>query len=337
MDERKRQVLRTIVTLYTSDGEPIGSQLLSEHLGLAVSTATLRNEMAALTRLGLLEQPHTSAGRVPSGAGYRYYIDHLMGTVPLTAAERAAIDKRFDAFDYDPPRLVQAAARSLSEHSGLMVAATTPRADDMRIVHFQLTQVGRNTAAVLAVTSAGGVVTRVARAGGTLSPQAVRGAEEVINRALGFLTPADITPAVAGDLVAALGGRAGLLAPLADAALQLLTEAGSAVTAVEGIAHLLRYPVTAQNLGHLLEFGNDHARLARSVIPQADRLTVTLGGEDTADLPAGVAVMARSYVAGGGRRGGIAIIGPDRMPYGRLAPVLEYYALLLGQAATSGK
>ena len=83
MDERKRKVLRAVVALYGLDGEPVGSGLLAEHFGRAVSSATLRNEMAALTKLGLLEQPHTSAGRVPSAKGYRYYIDKAdAGHVP---------------------------------------------------------------------------------------------------------------------------------------------------------------------------------------------------------------------------------------------------------------
>src|SRR5699024_8125631 len=78
MDERKQRVLRAIVSLYSVEGEPVGSSVLANYFDMAVSSATLRNEMAALTRLGLLEQPHTSAGRVPSAKGYRYYIDHLL-------------------------------------------------------------------------------------------------------------------------------------------------------------------------------------------------------------------------------------------------------------------
>ncbi len=337
MDQRKQQVLQAIVKLYTSDGEPIGSHLLSEYMDLAVSTATLRNEMAALTRLGLLEQPHTSAGRVPSGAGYRYYIDHLMGAAPLDARQRAEVDERFAAFDYDPPKLVQSAARALSEQTGLMVAATTPRAEDIRIAHFQITQVGQHTAAVLAVTSAGGVLTRVARTGEELSAQDVRLAQTLINRALAFLTPADLSPALLQGLQLAFDGRSGCLMPVARAAYLLVQEAGNAVTAVEGIAHLLRYPETAACLGSLLEFGSDQARLARGIIPADDKLAVTLGGDDDASLPEGVAVMAHRYMAGNGLRGGIAIIGPERMPYGRLSPLLEYYALRLGQAMTTGR
>ncbi len=337
MDERKQQVLRAIVTLYTTDGEPIGSHLLSEHMDLAVSTATLRNEMAALTRLGLLEQPHTSAGRVPSGAGYRYYIDHLMNAGTLSARQKAEIDARFAAFDYDPPRLVAQAAQALSEQTGLMVAATTPRAEDIRIAHFQITQVGRWSAAVLAVTSAGGVLTRVARTSADLTEEDIRTANVLLNRALAFLTPADASPAILQGLQMAFGERAEALMPVARAAFLLVQEAGNAVTAVEGIANLLQFPETAASLAQLLEFSSNHKRLARSIIPGGDRLAVTLGSDEGSDLPAGVAVMARRYMAGNGMRGGIAIIGPDRMPYGTLSPILEYYTLRLGEAMSGNR
>ncbi len=336
MDQRKQQVLQAIVALYTNDGEPIGSQLLSEYMNLAVSTATLRNEMAALTKLGLLEQPHTSAGRIPSGAGYRYYIDHLMDSSSLMPAQARRIEAEFESFDYDPPKLVQQAAHALAKYTGLMVAATTPRSEDIRIVHFQITQVGRSAAAVLAVTSAGGVLTRVAHTPGQLTEEQLRMASPLINRALAFLTTADLNPVILKGLELAFGEEASLLMPLAKAAVTLLLEAGKAVTAVEGIQNLLRYPETEGHLRELLDLGSDPARLARWVVPTTDRLTVSMGGiqsiGEEIDLPDGLSVISKGYLAGGGQRGGIALIGPVRIPYRELAPVLEYYASLLGRA-----
>ena len=91
MDARKQRILEAIVALYASDGEPVGSGLLASYFDMALSSATLRNEMAALTKLGLLEQPHTSAGRVPSAQGYRYYLDHLIeapGSIRLPEEDR---------------------------------------------------------------------------------------------------------------------------------------------------------------------------------------------------------------------------------------------------------
>ena len=182
MDPRKQRVLQAIVALYAMEGEPVGSGLLSNYLDLSVSSATLRNEMAALTKLGLLEQPHTSAGRVPSTKGYRYYLDNLLDAdEQLPVAERQAIDDIFDDLDYEPEHLAQGAARALSRHTGFTVAVTTPRADDLCIAHFEVVQVGRYSAAVLGVTSAGGVCTRVARVAEGLTRQQAANVAAVLN------------------------------------------------------------------------------------------------------------------------------------------------------------
>ena len=139
VDDRKRRVLEAIVALYGMDGEPVGSSLLSEYLDMAVSSATLRNEMAALTKLGLLAQPHTSAGRVPSPQGYRYYVDHLLQDIPaLDPESRRTVDSLFYNMDIEPEKLAQSAARALADLTGVAAAATTPRADDLCIAHFEV-------------------------------------------------------------------------------------------------------------------------------------------------------------------------------------------------------
>ena len=131
MDERKQRVLRAIVSLYSVEGEPVGSSVLANYFDMAVSSATLRNEMAALTRLGLLEQPHTSAGRVPSAKGYRYYIDHLLDdSQPLDRVARARVDSVFASLDHEPDRLAQGAVKALAQMSGYTAAVSTPCADD---------------------------------------------------------------------------------------------------------------------------------------------------------------------------------------------------------------
>ena len=101
MDARKQRVLQAIVALYGLEGEPVGSSVLANYFDMAVSSATLRNEMAALTKLGLLEQPHTSAGRVPSAKGYRYYLDNLLtDDQPLDRVSRARVDAVVASLDH---------------------------------------------------------------------------------------------------------------------------------------------------------------------------------------------------------------------------------------------
>ena len=131
MDARKQRVLQAIVALYGLEGEPVGSSVLANYFDMAVSSATLRNEMAALTKLGLLEQPHTSAGRVPSAKGYRYYLDHLLtDDQPLDRVTRARVDAVFASLDHEPEKLAQGAAKALAAISGCTAAVSTPCAED---------------------------------------------------------------------------------------------------------------------------------------------------------------------------------------------------------------
>ena len=208
MDARKQRILEAIVALYANDGEPVGSGLLANYFDMALSSATLRNEMAALTKLGLLEQPHTSAGRVPSAQGYRYYLDHLIdapksGTLP--EKDRRRIDDLFAAMDAEPEKLVPAATRCLADMTGCAAAATTPQAPDLCIAHFEVVQVGRYSAAVLAVTSAGGVRTRVARVDTGLTRDDAANLAQLLNRGLTFVAPQDLSPMLMASMVLACG------------------------------------------------------------------------------------------------------------------------------------
>ena len=171
MDARKQRVLQAIVALYGLEGEPVGSSVLANYFDMAVSSATLRNEMAALTKLGLLEQPHTSAGRVPSAKGYRYYLDNLLtDDQPLDRVTRARVDAVFASLDHEPEKLAQGAARALAAISGCTAAVSTPCAEDLCIAHYEVVQVGRSAAAVLAVTTAGYVRTRCGAGCAAASP-----------------------------------------------------------------------------------------------------------------------------------------------------------------------
>ena len=195
MDERKRRVLSAIVSLYAADGEPVGSNLLRQYFDMAVSSATLRNEMAALTKLGLLEQPHTSAGRVPSMAGYRYYIENLMGQggqrPQLTDREKQRIDDAFENFDYEPERLAKSAAKELAKLTGFTAVSTTPKSEDVKVAYYSILQVGRCSAAVLSVSSVGGVATRVAVTKQPIDPAQLAQLAKLINRSLCFVAKDD--------------------------------------------------------------------------------------------------------------------------------------------------
>lgn len=334
MDARKQRILEAIVALYATGGEPVGSGVLANYFDMAVSSATLRNEMAALTKLGLLEQPHTSAGRVPSSKGYRYYLDHLLETpvtTALTEYDRANIDRLFVNMDVEPEKLAQSAARALADYTGCAAAATTPRADDLCIAHFEVVQVGRYAAAVLAVTSAGGVRTRVAHINTGLTRTDAEQMAQLLNRSMTFVVPDDLTPSLTASLVLAAGSR---LAPVILAAEALVRTRPQVF--LEGAQYLAKMPDVRVNLGTLLETFSDNDQACALIEPEGGKITATLGDDLDPAMP-NTCIVSKRYLAGGGLCGTVAVIGSNRMEFQRLIPILNYFAIKLGQCMSGRK
>lgn len=337
IDDRKQRVLRAIVMLYGNAGEPVGSGLLAEYFDRAVSSATLRNEMAALTKLGLLEQPHTSAGRVPSPKGYRFYLDHLLElSTGLSLREKAEIDTLFDELDYDPEHLAGGAARALADFTGYTVLTTTPGSEEACMAHYEVIQVGLSTAAVLAVTNAGSVRTRTAKLDFALRAEDVARLKKALNTYLTFRNAADVSETLLREAAAELGTDGALAYPVFSAALTLLRECGRPRVFLEGQQYLLDRNVPAGSFRAFMALYSD-ADAARACLTPCSSRTAIVLGEDIPDYPMPeLCLMSKQYVAGGGRTGVISIVGPTRMPYRELVPRLEYFALRLGECM-SGK
>lgn len=331
IDDRKQRILMAIVSLYSSDAEPVGSSLLSQYLDLSVSSATLRNEMATLTKLGLLDQPHTSAGRVPTAKGYRYYIDSLLQVPPsLTSETKTKIDRIFSKLDYDPEKLIKSATKALSELLGHTVVASSPRAEDMRIAHFELFKVGLYTTAILAVTNAGGVITRIAKTDFELSKNNIADISTALNQNLRFVAAPDVDSLSIHHLLSEFGDDGQLYWPIVSAALAILQEAGTPQSFLEGEQYLLQWPELESSLKNLIELFNDTGRLQKVFLPHNMNTTVFLGEELQPAIP-NLCVIAHHYLAGGGLKGTIAIAGPSRMNFREIIPVLEYFSEQLSQ------
>ncbi len=328
MDDRKRQIMQAIVQLYGLEGEPIGSGVLANYFDCAVSSATLRNEMAALTKLGLLEQPHTSAGRVPSAKGYRFYLDNLLAdNIELNRKDEAEIRKIFAALDQEPDKLAQGAAKALAKMTGCTVAVTTPRADDLCIAHYEVVQVGRYAAAVLAVTSAGGVRTRVAHVNRGLTRSDAASLAALLNSNLTFVAPVDLDKDMLDDLCDQAGTA---LVPVILAAAGILEDSTQPHVFLGGEQHLLEWPELTPHLPLLVTQLNDDERAGAMITPPTCRTTVFLGEDMTPPMP-GLCIVAKRYLVGGGLTGTVALVGPARMPFSRLIPVLESFASELGK------
>ena len=287
MDARKQRVLQAIVALYGLEGEPVGSSVLANYFDMAVSSATLRNEMAALTKLGLLEQPHTSAGRVPSAKGYRYYLDNLLtDDQPLDRVSRARVDAVFASLDHEPEKLAQGAARALAAISGCTAAISTPCA----------------LAALL-------------------------------NRNLTFVAPVDLSPRLLAELCSQIDPE---LVPVISAAAAILQDSVKPHVFLGGEQYLLDWPQLDGKVGDILTLLNDEEQAAALIAPPTDRSESVLLGEDLEPQIPGLCIVSDRYLVGGGLWGSVALIGPTRMPFQKLMPLLHYFADQLGEGM-SGK
>lgn len=334
ISRRKRLILSKIVALYTDSGDPVGSKLLNSFLQeVSVSSATIRNEMAELTSLGFLEQPHTSAGRVPTVEGFRYYVENLLQSSPLNAQEEAEIDQAIDSMDSDPDRAADEAARSLAKVTGLAAITTTPRGGNVQLTHFEMIKTGKYNVAIVGVTSVGGVKTRVCRVAQELSNAQLAKLESLLNRRFVFVSAEDLSQSMIEEALAELGGEAQVCAPVLSAAATIVKSAAEVRVFTEGQEKLLDYPEFDAHIKELLELFADPRSMRDYLMPD-EPLKVYVGDERGAGMDS-LGVVVGRYRAAGGRFGALAVAGPVRMNYGLIIPRVTYFRDRLSAVLTN--
>ncbi len=324
LDERKKRILSEIVLLYESVGEPVGSGLLAKHIEMAVSTATLRAEMAALTRLGLLAQPHTSAGRVPSTEGYRYYVENLMDRhAGLGKNIKGHIDRQLMSLDRQTDRFMRGAASSLSDVIGLPAFSTLPRSENMQIAQFRLLQVGQNTVLIVAVASEGTPHTRVVRLNERADERFLRLCSDMLNSGLCFVSRQDITVPMIREIIASLPSPT-IAGEIVMGAIALMENMSGVRVYHEGLEHLIYVSKNGVGLDSLLGLIGNQDTFYRLLGVASENAGVLLceGMECGAS---GLVVLCETYRAGGGLTGHIGVLGPERLSYHRAIPTIRYY------------
>ncbi len=324
ISNRKQLILTKIVALHTDSGDPVGSHLLQEYLDtLSVSTATLRNEMAQLTAMGLLQQPHTSAGRIPTEMGYRYFLNNLIRTIAPTSREKRSINDEIEQMDSDPDKAAEMAAVSLAKLSGLGAVTTTPVGTEMQMSYYELIKIGRYDTAVMGVTNLGAIKSRVCRTADELSVQELQKIQNALNGSLRFVSAEDVTD----DLLAKVlsdteeGNRS--VKTVISAAAQLLNSLGEVRVSRAGQRNLLRFWELSDKVEQVVRLFEEKDRLARLLSKDGD-IDCYVGSEIGESYSALSMVVGRYRVAGGGH-GGVAVIGPVRMDYTRIIPELKTF------------
>ncbi|WP_157677232.1 heat-inducible transcriptional repressor HrcA [Dehalobacterium formicoaceticum] len=184
MDERKKQILQAIVNDYVTTAEPVGSRTISKKYGLGVSSATIRNEMSDLEELGYIEQPHTSAGRIPSDKGYRYYVDCLMEKEKLTPTEIKQVENFFAQKNTDLEQIVQATCHLLSQLTNYTAIILVPKRGDGSLERIQLIPVSLYRVMVVIVSDTGFINHRVLDLPHPIEPQRLQEISDFLQKKL---------------------------------------------------------------------------------------------------------------------------------------------------------
>ena len=334
IDNRKKKILQAVVRSFILTGKPVGSGAVAEATGLRVSTATIRNEMAVLEELGLLRQPHTSAGRVPTDIAYRYYVDMLMGQPKPSPRDAEAIEKLFDARTREIEGLFQEASVLLSRltHTTAMVFAPFSAADTVRRI--DLVRLSGFQVMAIVITSKGQVGRRLMSLDREVSADTVARVGGHLDRSLAGL-------ALDGIDAIELARRA----HFGEAGQELLKGALDAISdylgAIEdrvfigGTANIVREmdiagPEWAQVLLEAMEKQYFILDLLKELMRER-RLTVRIGEENSLRELQRCAFVGTSYPLGSGLLGSLGVVGPTCMDYERTIGMVELMAESLGR------
>ncbi|MGB6987481.1 MAG: heat-inducible transcriptional repressor HrcA [Candidatus Aquilonibacter sp.] len=321
LDKRKAYILATVVYEYIATAEPVGSNTLTQKYNLGVSSATVRNEMAELEAGGYLVQPHTSAGRVPSDAGYRTYVDDLMQPETLAAEDRRRIRDDLREASRELDDLLESATRLVGRLSNNLAFVTKPQPDTQSFKHIQLIWLSPRTGVAIVVTSLGVAAQSVFEVTSDLDADALTRLSNALNARLSNRLMRDIAES---DVQAAIE-ELGLTDELRGAVLSAMRSARSAQApsiAAAGAQNLLDQPEfqDLRKLRSILRIVEEQKTLYEMVADAIGNETpvVKIGGELGLEELADLSVITVPYRFGENAIGMLSILGPRRMPYGRL-------------------
>lgn len=331
LDDRKLQILTSIVETYIDTGEPVSSKTLAQQLGYQVSSATVRNDMAALFEMGLLEQPHTSAGRVPSHLGYRIYVDRLMHCQPLSEEERREIDALFNVRDPDPDRLLEDAASALADFTQCATVSTTITPKTVRVRRVEIVPAGIRTVVVLLIATNGVIKNKVCRVDFAITSELIDFLNRFCNGRLEGKSVSDISQWFINSISVTLGDYSSLFIPVLATVYELCREVNDGQFYTSGGANLLSYKEFGDVARELLETMGSREDILGVIASKTDAMVITIGKENARSELADTAVIVTRYSIGEQNNGAIGVIGPVRMDYAKLIPHIEYFSRTLGK------
>lgn len=322
LDERKRRILAAVVDAYILTGEPVGSKAIAALPDIRVSPATIRNDMAMLEQLGYLEQPHTSAGRIPTYSGYRLYIDELMNEKALSEEEKLLLDSCLDVDVPTADALIESASKALAEltHCATVVKNVAPKFSV--ITKVELIPTGRRMYVLLMVTSSGNIKNKVCRLEFDLTNEQIEFFSRYMAENLQGVSIEDLDGDTIDRLVSAMGAYMVTLAPLLQGVCELAEGFKDNEIKLQGEKNLLaRQDI---NSDQIVQFFENKNKVVKNMLDDSFGDLQVLFGEDGGFIIENSSMIVSKIKKDGKTAGSLGVIGPMRLDYAKIIPYLEY-------------
>lgn len=329
LTERKKKVLRSVVDLYIRTAEPVGSKAITELPDMNYSSATIRNEMAELTAMGYLEQPHTSAGRVPSAVGYRLYVDELMAEYRLSIDETKSISSAIEEKMKKVDKMVEKVARLVSQATDLPAISMASRYGGATIRRFDLILAGQGSVIAVLMLSSDEVVNKLIKLPVQLEESDLKILSALLNATMTDLDVSAFDSNLLERVMRSAGAGASLVPVIMEFAVDTLQKQCGTNMAVAGQMRILGLPEYRDvDKAQKLITSLDEESLAGlpAVLSNENGTQVLVGPENVARELKDTSVVMTKFDIGDGMQGMIGVVGPTRMDYAKVTARLSYFA-----------
>ncbi|MDE5946498.1 MAG: heat-inducible transcriptional repressor HrcA [Oscillospiraceae bacterium] len=324
MNERKLKILAAVVDEYIKTGEPVGSKSISGILDIKVSSATIRNDMAVLEQMGYLEQPHTSAGRVPTFSGYRLYIDKFVNPVALPEEERIRLDNMLEENNaFTEETIIQNAVTALAELTQCTAVAANSSPKFSVISKVEVIPTGKRMYVILLITSSGNIKNKACRLEFDLNNEQLEFFTKYIQEHLQGVSIEDMSEEMFEKMVAALGAYMVILSPLVKSIYELSTDLKQNSVTFSGEENLFsRNDLDKMEIVRFIEHKNELSNLLDDTF---NGIQIKFGHENDDFIIGNSSMIVSKYKKGSKTAGSLGIIGPMRINYAKIIPYVEYF------------
>jgi heat-inducible transcriptional repressor len=334
LDARSQILLKTLIERYIAEGQPVGSRALSRHSGLELSPATVRNVMSDLEEMGFISSPHTSAGRMPTAQGYRFFVDSLLTVQPL---DQSRIQELRGHLQPDQPqRLISVASHLLSDLTHFAGVVVTPRHDTVRIRQIEFIAISETRILLIIVTTAGDVQNRILMTRKTYTPSELTEAANYLTAHFAGYALDEIRGRLQAELKQLRGDITELMTAAVEAGNEALQEASDPYV-LSGETNLLDVEDLSSNMSRIKELFRLFERKSSlmqllDLSNRAQGVQIFIGGESGLAELDSCSVVTAGYEVNGRIVGSVGVIGPTRMAYDQVIPIVDITARLLSNA-----